>query len=315
MFWKEKNVPFVEKLAFQIPLEHAFLWQQLENFVFDKPGADVPFSRRLAKENRWSHGFALQVIEEYRKFLYLMKTQGHVCTPSRLVDQAWHLHLLYTTSYWDDLCRDIFHCPMHHHPGDGSTKDTLKYAAIYERTLEDYQRVFGEPPRKIWGRRNLDFDWCKLLAELEATGSITNPFPNSHRRNFMLKLTYKLGWAIVCSVLACGLVLAAVTAFFQEGTVPTHTVYMAAVFLGGVLGGVITLVVLMAQSLGFWPGTSIKPFFSAGIVFGLLLGLSVSGLGFLPAMLLGVLVSLATASGAWIGLRIAQATSSRAAAA
>ena len=127
----------------------------------------------------------------------------------------------------------------------------------------------------------------------------------------MSKFMYKLGWSIICSILSCGLVLMAVTALFQQGAMADRTVFMAAVFLGSALGCVNTLVITMTESLGFWSSTSIKPYLFSGTAFGVLLGLCVSGLGFLSALGLGVLVTVVTSIGAWIGTRAAIATQSK----
>ncbi len=152
--------------TYNIPAEHAELWRQLRDFVFDEPGAEYTFSKRLAKRNKWEHAFALRVVEEYRKFLFLLKVTGHMVTPSTFVDEAWHLHLIYTYSYWEVLCMRIFKQPIHHHPGNGNDDDQAKFAAIYERTLDDYQRFFGEPPVNIWGKPNDSLDWRAILAAL-----------------------------------------------------------------------------------------------------------------------------------------------------
>jgi len=95
------------------------LWQKLESFPLDDPSSGLRFSDRLARENGWSAAHSSGVIAEYRKFLYLCATAGHPVTPSDAVDQAWHLHLCYTQSYWDDLCGDILRFPLHHGPTKG----------------------------------------------------------------------------------------------------------------------------------------------------------------------------------------------------
>ena len=63
-----------------------------------------------------------RVIEEYRKFLYLLASAGHPVTPSDQVDQAWHLHLTYTRSYWEDLCEKTIGKPLHHGPTKGGAE-------------------------------------------------------------------------------------------------------------------------------------------------------------------------------------------------
>lgn len=151
----------------RIPDQHAELWRKVKEYQFDKPGAPYPFSQKLKKRNKWNdHAFALRVIEEYRKFLYLTQTCPYMCTPSLIVDEAWHLHLQYTDMYWIKMCRDIFGRALHHHPGDGSDEDKEKFAAIYERTLDDYTKVFGTPPEDIWGKPNPSIDWRAICAKL-----------------------------------------------------------------------------------------------------------------------------------------------------
>ena len=83
------------------------LWHRLSNFQLDEPGVTLPYSKRLAQENGWSQDFTDRVIDEYKKFLFLAKTSHRPVTPSKAVDQAWHLHLTYSRSYWDILCERL----------------------------------------------------------------------------------------------------------------------------------------------------------------------------------------------------------------
>ena len=95
--------------------------------------------------------FTARVISEYRRFLYLAIVAGHQVSPSDDVDQAWHLHLLYTESYWNRLCRDVLGVPLHHHPTTGGPSERAKFDAWYRQTLDSYRRVFYEdPPADIW---------------------------------------------------------------------------------------------------------------------------------------------------------------------
>lgn len=138
-----------------IPLEHRELWQRLKKFQFDKAGALFPFTRRLAEENGWSLPFTMLVVREYKRFKYLMATTGHMVTPALMVDEAWHLHAGETESYWDEMGLGILGQRFHHFPGDGTEEDEIKFQAIFQRTLWDYQQVFGDPPVAIWGRPNV----------------------------------------------------------------------------------------------------------------------------------------------------------------
>lgn len=131
---------------FQDPLA-----DKLQAFEIDQPGIDFPFSVRLARENAWSHEFALRVIAEYKRFVYLALRAGHPVTPSDEVDQAWHLHLTYTESYWNVLCGEVLGKPFHHNPTEGGPDEQAKYFDWYSRTLESYERIFGEaPPGDVW---------------------------------------------------------------------------------------------------------------------------------------------------------------------
>lgn len=72
-------------------------------------------------------------------------------TPSEVVDQVWHLHLVYTRSYWQGLCGRVLGQELHHGPTQGGTAEQAKFVDWYARTLESYRRIFGEePPSEIW---------------------------------------------------------------------------------------------------------------------------------------------------------------------
>ncbi len=127
------------------------LWKKIQAFQFDIPEADFCFSDRLARENGWDKDYTLDVIEEYRKFLFLMCTSTHPLTPSDQVDQAWHLHMVYTHSYWVELCQNTLQQEIHHGPTKGSAEEKEKFNDWYARTLDTYQDTFGQvAPTNIW---------------------------------------------------------------------------------------------------------------------------------------------------------------------
>ncbi len=129
----------------------AGMYEKIKAFEIDRPGDAFPFSSRLARENGWSRAYALRVIEEYKRFVCLMATAAHPVTPSDDVDQAWHLHMTYTRSYWDGMCQQIVGRPLHHDPTRGGSDESAKFTGWYARTLETYRRVFKiEPPADIW---------------------------------------------------------------------------------------------------------------------------------------------------------------------
>lgn len=127
-------------------------WKKLESFQLNKNNNAVfNFSARLAKENGWSRAYTARVIQEYKRFLLLAVHAGHPVCPSEAVDQGWHLHLVYTRSYWQHLCTEVLGRPLHHEPTAGGLDESAKFHLQYEDTLASYRRLFGaEPPADIW---------------------------------------------------------------------------------------------------------------------------------------------------------------------
>lgn len=133
--------------------KHVELLRKLEQFQLDSPEASLPFSTRLARENLWSLEYTRRVIAEYKRFTYLAMAAGHPVSPSEAVDEAWHLHLIYSENYWKVFCPQILGGPLHHWPSQGGAKESAKFEDWYARTLESYRAHFGEePPLDIWPR-------------------------------------------------------------------------------------------------------------------------------------------------------------------
>lgn len=130
------------------------IWQ----LRFDKDDTSFTFVKRLAFENAWSVFYAERVVEEYRRFLFLVHKSQVTLSPSDAVDQAWHLHMIYSRSYWDDLCGQILKKPLHHDPIDGGGKDRDTFIQQYEQTLSIYRDTFKEEaPADIWPNSSVRF--------------------------------------------------------------------------------------------------------------------------------------------------------------
>ncbi|WP_294286967.1 hypothetical protein [uncultured Chryseobacterium sp.] len=137
--------------------ENGLLWNRLQHFTLDHPEAEFPFSKKLAKEEKWTESFTQKAIEEYKKFVYLCCTLPNGASPSEVVDKVWHLHLMYTRNYWEEFCPDILQRKLHHHPSNGGKSETEKHSKWFRETLENYRKVFGElPPEEIWLRKKPD---------------------------------------------------------------------------------------------------------------------------------------------------------------
>ena len=127
------------------------LWGRIEKYNIDDIDNDFKFSDRLKRENGWSDIFTSRVIDEYKCFLYLACVAGNEVTPSEEVDQVWHLHLIYSHSYWFDLCGNVLRKSLHHGPTKGGISENSRYAENYSATLQLYQREFeATPPSDIW---------------------------------------------------------------------------------------------------------------------------------------------------------------------
>ena len=134
------------------------LYRRIEAFSFDEGETALSFAARLARENVWPIAYAERVIDEYKKFMFLAVVAGHSVTPSDQVDQVWHLHLLYTRSYWDRFCEEVLLTPVHHGPTEGGQEEKAKFADWYRNTLESYEKFFGQaPPPDIWPDASIRF--------------------------------------------------------------------------------------------------------------------------------------------------------------
>ena len=118
----------------------------------------LSFTDRLARDNGWTLEYSERVLDEYKKFMLLTVAASHPVTPSDQVDQAWHLHLTYSRSYWQDLCAAVLGKDVHHGPTQGGSKEALKFERWYRNTLNSYQRFFGCPlPNDIWPDPHIRF--------------------------------------------------------------------------------------------------------------------------------------------------------------
>lgn len=127
------------------------LWNKIKDFQLDDPTVDFKFSDRLARENGWSIRYSLKVIEEYKKFIFLCCVTDTGVTPSDPVDQAWHLHLTFTRSYWIDLCKNTLEKEIHHNPTKGGQKEAAKFNEFYTDTRNIYVEKFGaQQPIDVW---------------------------------------------------------------------------------------------------------------------------------------------------------------------
>jgi hypothetical protein len=123
-------------------------WTKILQFDLDSPMSEYGFSTRLANENYWTKEFTRKAIVEYKKFMYLAATSDFMVSPSEIVDQVWHEHLIFTQSY-TDFCR-LLGKTIQHVPSTHNKDEFEKFMQAKERTRKFYASSFGEMPKEIW---------------------------------------------------------------------------------------------------------------------------------------------------------------------
>ncbi len=134
------------------------LWERISLFEIDDVEADFTFTDRLARENDWSTEFSARAVLEYKRFIFMLCVTKQPLTPSDEVDQVWHLHLLYTVSYWVEMCKNLLGKDIHHGPTKGGQNEKDKYKDFYKETKDFYTSLFNEePPKDIWPKSEIRF--------------------------------------------------------------------------------------------------------------------------------------------------------------
>jgi len=127
------------------------LWQRVVEAFGGADAATKAFADKLARKLGWSTPFALKAVAEYRKFVYLGMVSDFPVTPSKVIDQVWHEHQLFTQGY-RSFCSEILGRHFDHHPELIPADEQLaSYQAQYLGTLALYESEFNQdPPPDIW---------------------------------------------------------------------------------------------------------------------------------------------------------------------
>lgn len=124
------------------------LWQRIREHDFDE-NAPVTFAYRVAKQAKLSTVKVEAAIAEYRRFCFLAVCADHPVTPSAIVDEIWHTHLVDTRRY-QSFCLRVLRYKLDHKPSLGGRDEDSRHLAQYEDTLSSYRRFFGEPSPEFW---------------------------------------------------------------------------------------------------------------------------------------------------------------------
>jgi hypothetical protein len=132
------------------------LWQRIERHDFE-PDTPLNFTQRLARDHGWSLEDARAAVEAYRRFCFLAIVSPTPVTPSEIVDEVWHQHLIYSRDYWDIWCGETLRASLHHDPTPGGADAQATYRRQYAETLALHERIFGPPSPKLWPATHLRF--------------------------------------------------------------------------------------------------------------------------------------------------------------
>lgn len=133
------------------------LWIKVTAAFGGEDASTKAFADKIARKLEWKHRFALRAIREYKKFIYLGAVSDFVVTPSKIIDQVWHEHLLFTKAY-RDFCTEVLGFSFDHNPElIPMTDQTGSFNAQYLDTLELYKKEFDiNPPADIWSQSKFD---------------------------------------------------------------------------------------------------------------------------------------------------------------
>jgi hypothetical protein len=133
------------------------IWDQVfATFSGQKTSLRV-FANKLKKKLGWERDFAFKVIREYKKFIYLGVVCKNPVTPSQIIDQIWHEHLLFSAGY-RNFCKNIINYNFDHNPElVTSSQSTQVFQDQYKYTIDLYRYEFGmEPPSEIWNKTKFE---------------------------------------------------------------------------------------------------------------------------------------------------------------
>jgi hypothetical protein len=125
------------------------LWGRIETHL-PILAADAALVGRLRAEGALPGPDPNAALLEYLRFAYLAWTDPQGATPSKIVDEIWHSHILFTRSY-ARFCQETRGELLHHDPGGGEA-DEERFRQAYRRTVLRYEDEFGPPPEAYWPR-------------------------------------------------------------------------------------------------------------------------------------------------------------------
>lgn len=122
------------------------LWHRLEGYSFHERPLTRSLVDRLEEETGHSVDVCYILVEEYRRFMYLVGSTGETLAPSPIVNVVWKMHADDTKAYFEDFCPRVIGRTIHH-PRD---LPPFQDDPAYLRTLDYYADEFGRPQVQFW---------------------------------------------------------------------------------------------------------------------------------------------------------------------
>jgi hypothetical protein len=122
------------------------LWHRLEGYSFHERPLTRSLVDRLEEETGHSVDVCYILVEEYRRFMYLVGSTGETLSPSPIVDVVWQMHTEDEKAYFEDFCPRVIGRTIHH-PGD---LPPFQDDPAYLTTLDFYAEEFGRPQVQFW---------------------------------------------------------------------------------------------------------------------------------------------------------------------
>lgn len=126
------------------------MWHRLEGYSFH----ERPLTRSLVDRLHDSTGHPVDVcytlVEEYRRYMYLVGSTGETLAPSPIVDFVWGLHVEDERAYFDDFCQRVIGRTIYRPEGGALGDFAVQDDPDYIKTLDYYAQEFGRPQVQFW---------------------------------------------------------------------------------------------------------------------------------------------------------------------
>jgi len=179
-----------------------------EGNLVGRPAALAKLARRMYYDHGWQAGFAASAVAEYFRFLELKVEVNDIdatlLSPSELLDQVWHMHILNTKDYAADV-NDLFTAQgklaqFLHHSTDNA-HDVAEVQCRRQAALRQYASRFRtEAPEAFWAATAMPH-----LLQTEKTAAKTSA-PSGARagvgQNVELRIMGSLSGDHLCTVSA-----------------------------------------------------------------------------------------------------------------